>query len=80
VLRDIQIIIRPAYSNPPITGARIVETILSDDVLKPQWYAECKGMADRIIEMRTMLKAKLAEAGSTHNWDHITNQVSLMAL
>jgi aspartate aminotransferase len=52
-----------------------VETILSDDKLKPQWYAECKGMADRIIEMRDMLKAKLAEAGSTQSWEHITNQV-----
>jgi aspartate aminotransferase len=35
------------YSNPPIHGARIVAHVLSDPVLKAQWYTECKGMADR---------------------------------
>lgn len=35
------------YSNPPIHGARIVAKVLSDPALKPLWYAECKGMADR---------------------------------
>lgn len=74
---QLKILIRPMYSNPPINGARIVQTILSDEVLKPQWYAECKSMADRIIEMRTLLKATLLDCGSTLNWDHITDQIGM---
>jgi aspartate aminotransferase len=73
---QLKILIRPMYSNPPIHGARIVATILSDDTLKPQWYAECKAMADRILSMRQLLKDELATAGSTKNWSHITDQVS----
>ena len=37
------------------SGARIVATVLNDKKLNPQWYAECKQMADRIITMRTAL-------------------------
>jgi len=74
---QLKIIIRPMYSNPPSNGARIVETILSDSELKPQWYKECKEMADRIITMRTLLKNNLEKAGSTRNWDHVTNQIGM---
>mmetsp|Transcript_17575 Transcript_17575/g.28444 ORF Transcript_17575/g.28444 Transcript_17575/m.28444 type:complete len:116 (-) Transcript_17575:868-1215(-) len=64
------------YSNPPVHGARIVQTILEDDVLKPQWYAECKQMADRIISMRTALQTNL-EKDSSHNWEHVSKQIGM---
>jgi aspartate aminotransferase len=32
-------------------------------------------MADRIIEMRALLKKNLEDLGSKHNWSHITSQV-----
>merc|ERR1711907_455909 len=56
-----------------------VNTILSDAELEKQWYAECKGMADRIINMRELLVSKLAEAGSTKDWSHITAQIGMFA-
>jgi aspartate aminotransferase len=34
-------------------------------------------MADRIIEMRALLKKNLEDLGSKHDWSHITSQVSL---
>ena len=74
---QLKILIRPMYSNPPVHGARIVETILSDPVLSKQWYAECKAMADRILSMRAALKSSLEEAGSTKNWNHITDQIGM---
>lgn len=74
---QLKIIIRPMYSNPPIHGARIVATVLNDPKLNPQWYAECKSMADRIIAMRTSLKADLAKEGSTRNWEHVTDQIGM---
>lgn len=73
---QIKILVRPLYSNPPVHGARIASEILNDATLNKQWLGEVKGMADRIIEMRALLKKHLEELGSKHNWDHITNQVS----
>ena len=72
---QIKILVRPLYSNPPVHGARIASTILNDPVLNKQWLGEVKGMADRIISMRILLKKKLEELGSKHDWSHITSQV-----
>lgn len=63
------------YSNPPIHGARIASTIMNDPALNDQWLGEVKGMADRIIEMRALLKSHLEKLGSKHDWSHITSQV-----
>ncbi|KAK2085172.1 Aspartate aminotransferase, mitochondrial [Saguinus oedipus] len=38
---------------------------------------EVKGMADRIISMRTQLVSNLKKEGSTHNWQHITDQIGM---
>ncbi|CAH0493612.1 unnamed protein product [Peronospora effusa] len=81
VQSQLKIIIRPMYSNPPIHGSLIVSTILSDAQLKKQWYSECKSMADRIISMRTALRAsveKIDEAnGVKSDWRHITDQIGM---
>ena len=53
---QLKILVRPMYSNPPVYGARLVATVLSDDALHAQWSGECKDMADRIIAMRTALR------------------------
>ncbi|KAK7884963.1 aspartate transaminase aat1 [Exophiala xenobiotica] len=76
---QIKILVRPLYSNPPVHGARIASEILNDSKLNQQWLGEVKGMADRIIEMRALLKKNLEELGSKHNWDHITNQIGMFA-
>ena len=54
---QIKIIIRPMYSNPPSHGARIAEKILNTPELNEQFLGDVKGMADRIITMRTQLRA-----------------------
>lgn len=77
VLSQLKIIIRPMISNPPIHGARIAMKILTDPELRKQWLIDVKGMADRIISMRTQLKDSLAKEGSTRNWDHIVNQIGM---
>ena len=69
---------RPLYSNPPVHGARIAAEILNNADLCQQWLGEVKGMADRIIKMRDLLKSNLVKQGSKHNWDHITSQVRCM--
>jgi aspartate aminotransferase len=73
---QLKILVRPLYSNPPIHGARIASEILNDPALNKQWLGEVKGMAERIIKMRELLKKNLEELGSKHDWGHITSQVS----
>ncbi|KAL8290308.1 hypothetical protein RQP46_003247 [Phenoliferia psychrophenolica] len=76
---QVKILVRPMYSNPPVHGARIVSTILSDPALNAQWLTEVKGMADRIISMRSSLFDILKEVGSTRDWKHIKSQIGMFA-
>lgn len=76
---QIKIIVRPMYSNPPIHGARIAAEILNNQVLYDEWLVEVKGMADRIIKMRALLKENLEKLGSKHDWSHITSQIGMFA-
>lgn len=75
---QVKILVRPLYSNPPVHGARIASTILNDEALNKQWLGEVKGMADRIISMRALLKQNLEKLGSKHDWSHITSQVCFL--
>ena len=74
-MSQLKIIIRPMYSNPPVTGARIATEILTNPSLRSQWLKDVKGMADRIISMRQLLRSNLAKEGSSRDWAHITDQV-----
>ena len=73
-----KILVRPLYSNPPVHGARIAAEILNNPELNQQWLGEVKGMADRIISMRALLKQNLEDLGSKHDWSHITSQVMIV--
>ncbi|ESO10123.1 hypothetical protein HELRODRAFT_156393 [Helobdella robusta] len=77
VMSQVKIIIRPMYSNPPLHGARIATTILSDHKLRDIWLSDVKLMADRIISMRTILEANLKKEGSVHDWSHISDQIGM---
>jgi len=74
---QVKILIRPMYSNPPINGARIAGHVMGDADLRQEWLGEVKTMADRIITMRSDLKSGLEGLGSTHNWDHVVNQIGM---
>jgi len=72
-------IARPMYSNPPLHGALLVSKILHCKDLKAQWYVEVKGMADRIISMRKLLRENLENLGSKWTWNHVTDQIGMFA-
>jgi len=76
---QLKILVRPMYSNPPLQGARIVSTILSDTQLNAQWRTEVDAMAKRIIGMRKALVDNLKQVGSTKDWSHITKQIGMFA-
>lgn len=76
---QVKILVRPLYSNPPVHGARIASKILNDPELNKQWLGEVKGMAERIIKMRALLKDNLEKLGSKRSWNHITDQIGMFA-
>ncbi|CAM6102889.1 unnamed protein product [Calypogeia fissa] len=77
VKTQLQQILRPMYSSPPLHGAELVTTVLSDPELKALWFQEVKGMADRIIGMRAALREHLEQSGSTLSWKHVTDQIGM---
>jgi len=75
---QLKILIRPMYSNPPIHGARIIEKILGTPELYTLWKTECSGMANRIADMRKLLRTTV-EANHKSKWTHITDQIGMFA-
>lgn len=75
---QIKILIRPMYSNPPLSGPRIAAKLLGDPKLVKQFYGEVKLMADRIISMRKALRNHLEVTfKSKKNWSHVTSQIGM---
>lgn len=65
-------LIRPMYSNPPIHGLRIVETIFSDETLLKEWLQDLDAVVGRLNVVRDKLYQKLDK--SNYNWDHLLKQ------
>ncbi|KIY47045.1 hypothetical protein FISHEDRAFT_46081 [Fistulina hepatica ATCC 64428] len=77
---QLKIIIRPMYSNPPLHGARIANTILSTPELYAEWEGEVKGMAERIISMRERVYNILTHDLKTPGeWSHIKSQIGMFS-
>jgi aspartate aminotransferase len=79
VLSQLNQVIRPMYSNPPLHGARIVSTVFNTPELFDQWKADIKVMTDRMRGVRAKLVEKLKDLGSQHDWSHITTQKGMFA-
>lgn len=65
-------LIRPMYSNPPIHGSRIVETIFSDESLFSEWLMDLDSVVGRLNVVRGKLYQKLDK--TKYNWDHLLKQ------
>jgi len=85
VQSQLGLIVRAMVSNPPLHGAQLVATVISNDALYKQWDSELKMMSNRIVEMRTALVAALKKIDCpTPNsiyadWSHITSQIGMFA-
>ncbi len=53
MLSQIKLTIRTIYSNPPLHGGAIVDTILHDAELRQIWQTELTEIRERILELRT---------------------------
>ena len=79
-LSHLKIAIRANYSNPPAHGGDIVETILTDGVLRAQWEVDLAGMRNRILGNRAALVEGLVAADVPGQWDPIRRQRGMFAL
>lgn len=79
VLSQMEKIVRITWSNPPAQGARIVATTLSDPELFKEWKGNVKTMADRILTMRSELRARLEALKTPGTWSHITEQIGMFS-
>lgn len=79
VLSQLKMVIRPMYSSPPKHGAELVIRILGKPERFQHWKEELKGMADRILEVRSMLCKGLEDKGTPGTWNHITDQIGMFS-
>ena len=77
---QLKILIRPMYSNPPLHGARVANTILANKDLYKEWESEVELMANRVISMRDRLYDLLTFAHNTPGeWGHIKSQIGMFS-
>jgi len=74
-----KMIIRPMYSSPPCHGALLLNKVLGDPTLYKEWTVELKGMADRILEVRKLLRDALEAKGTPGTWNHTTAQIGMFS-
>ncbi|XP_019222462.1 aspartate aminotransferase, cytoplasmic isoform X1 [Oreochromis niloticus] len=79
VLSQMEKVVRITWSNPPSQGARIVTITLTSPELFSEWQENVKTMANRVLLMRSQLKAKLQALGTPGTWDHITDQIGMFS-
>ncbi|XP_028916385.1 aspartate aminotransferase, cytoplasmic [Ornithorhynchus anatinus] len=79
VLSQMEKIVRVTWSNPPSQGAHIVATTLTNPELFAEWKGNVKTMADRILKMRSELRARLEALRTPGTWNHITEQIGMFS-
>uniref|UniRef100_A0A7S4VYZ0 Aspartate aminotransferase n=1 Tax=Alexandrium monilatum TaxID=311494 RepID=A0A7S4VYZ0_9DINO len=79
VLSQLKLVIRPMYSSPPKHGAELVVKILGSEARFKAWQDELTAMANRILEVRSLLRKGLEEKGTPGTWNHITDQIGMFS-
>jgi aspartate aminotransferase len=70
----LRLLARAESGAPPDFGSRIIETVLSDEVLERQWREEVRDMANQLKHRRIALREGLEKLGTPGDWRHITEQ------
>merc|ERR1719401_2639852 len=79
VLSQLKLVIRPMYSSPPRHGAHLVMKVLGNQDCFKRWQEELKAMADRINEVRALLRNGLEVKGTPGTWKHVTDQIGMFS-
>lgn len=68
---------RATYSSPPVEGARIAATILTDELLRERWKAELREMVRRMQHMRKRLREELQRFSLERDWMFLENKCGM---
>ncbi|KAM0553239.1 hypothetical protein ACHAPJ_007527 [Fusarium lateritium] len=68
---------RQTVSNPPVYGARLAATVLSNPDTLKQWHQDLVTMSSRIRSMRKKLYDELVRLETPGDWSHIVNQTGM---
>ena len=79
VLSQVKWVVRSMWSNPPIHGMQIVTRILSNPSYFQEWKDELRAVANRISEVRLLLRTELEALKTPGTWDHITSQIGMFS-
>ncbi len=71
---------RMNYSFPPDHGAKVVEIILGDPVLRADWMAELEGMRQTMLGLRTGLAEALRRATNSDRFDFVARHRGMFSL
>ncbi|KAJ5360006.1 Pyridoxal phosphate-dependent transferase major region subdomain 2 [Penicillium concentricum] len=77
--RHLSLLARAECGAPPDFGSRIIETILSDDILERQWRQELRHMANQLMSRRIALREALEKLETPGDWRHITDQSGMFS-
>lgn len=72
-------IVYTMYLSPPIHGAWVVISILSDDDLTKQWKNELKFLIQRLKDMRLRLVDELSALNTAGDWSYITRGIGMFS-
>ncbi|XP_059379506.1 putative aspartate aminotransferase, cytoplasmic 2 isoform X2 [Carassius carassius] len=64
-------IVQTLWSCPPMEGARVVATVLSNPAHLVDWQESVKAIAERCMLIRERLRERLRLLGGPWQWDHI---------
>lgn len=74
MLSQIKSTIRTLYSNPPMHGAQIVNTVLSSPELRQTWETELAEMRERIIRLRGEFVERIDKLIPADDFSYINRQ------
>ena len=76
---QLKTIIRPTYSNPPINGSRIVNTILNDNDLTMYWFNDIQTIRTQMNRMRSILSDGLQKYYPIQDWGFLNKQTGMFS-
>ena len=74
MLSQIKLTIRTMYSNPPLHGGTIVDTVLNDPELRQVWETELAAIRNRILELRSKFVQAMEAKLPQRDFEYILQQ------
>ncbi|MCD1127512.1 aspartate/tyrosine/aromatic aminotransferase [Jinshanibacter sp. LJY008] len=79
VLGQLKATVRRNYSSPPLSGAQVVATVLSDPQLKAMWIGEVAEMRSRILQMRQKMVDVMTQALPGRDSSYLVKQTGMFS-